>query len=260
MKKFILIICLFFAYTTTINAAGCVASEGCQNCGAGESSCKSSQAYKDWLAKQQGTSNSSCSASTGCQNCGAGESSCKASETYKKWQSCTNQCANVPGSDHTKCFNGCMTGNPNTPPGGSSGGGTGTGGTGTGTGGSGNNGTSTPGKTPGSIQKKVKVEEPKEKKDGSVCSTYFGGKTGEMIHDIYNVIKIVIPLFFLGMSVRDFGMAVIKEDGDGLKKAIKNFKGRIIIVVAFFVLPTLLSLVFDLLELDNMKECIQQIF
>ena len=46
----------------------------------------------------------------------------------------------------------------------------------------------------------------------------------------------------LVMGSLDFGKAITSDDSDGLKKAAKKFKTRLIIVVIIFILPSLVNM------------------
>ena len=85
------------------------------------------------------------------------------------------------------------------------------------------------------------------------CDYLFGENTatGKYIHDIYNIIKFVVPILLLGLSIKDFGSAVISQNDSAIKKATKNFSTRLIISILIFVLPTILNFFLDLMGIST---------
>ena len=85
------------------------------------------------------------------------------------------------------------------------------------------------------------------------CDYLFGEDTatGKYVHDIYNIIKFAVPILLLGLSIKDFGKAVIAQNDNGIKKATKNFSTRLIISVLILVLPTILNFFLDLMGIST---------
>ena len=61
------------------------------------------------------------------------------------------------------------------------------------------------------------------------------------------VFKIVIPLLIIIFGMIDLGKAVVSSADDEVKKAIKSLAFRIIAGVIIFFIPTLVSVVFNLI-------------
>lgn len=77
--------------------------------------------------------------------------------------------------------------------------------------------------------------------------------TGKMINDAYNVIKFAVPIILLGMSIMDFGRAIVNQSQDEIKKASNRFITRLVISILIFVVPTILN--FILRDLIGIKTC-----
>lgn len=71
---------------------------------------------------------------------------------------------------------------------------------------------------------------------------------------IFMVVKIVIPLLLIIFGVWDFSKAVIGSKDDEMKKAIHSLLYRAISGIVIFFLPTLIHLVFQLVDSFNQYE------
>lgn len=77
------------------------------------------------------------------------------------------------------------------------------------------------------------------------CSDW--GRTFNDLQNIFNFMKIVIPLLVIGLSTYDFIKAVTAKEEKGIKKAFQIFIKRMIYAVIFFFLPVLLNLLLIML-------------
>ena len=62
------------------------------------------------------------------------------------------------------------------------------------------------------------------------------------------IIKIVIPLLLIVMGMVDLGKAVVASDEKGIKTATSSLIRRFIAAIAIFFIPTLVSAIFNILE------------
>ena len=93
----------------------------------------------------------------------------------------------------------------------------------------------------------------KENKQEANCDTLFGTNTivGKFLHDIYNIIKFIGPILLLGLSIKDFATAITSQNDNAKKVALITFSKRLIIAILILVVPTLLNLIFNLLEINT---------
>lgn len=90
--------------------------------------------------------------------------------------------------------------------------------------------------------------------DGLSCNSW-----GTVIKDLQNVfdfVKIVVPLLIIGLSVFDFIKAVAAKDDKGLKKAFQALIKRIVCAIVLFFLPVLINLLLELVAV-NSDVCIE---
>lgn len=74
------------------------------------------------------------------------------------------------------------------------------------------------------------------------------------------VIKILIPLGIIALGIIDFSKAIVLNDEKAINKAAVTLAKRFIVGVAVFFVPTIISVLFDLLEnftgsLDAIEAC-----
>lgn len=77
------------------------------------------------------------------------------------------------------------------------------------------------------------------------------GNVVSIVQEIFNWIKIIVPVLLILFGSMDYAKAVISNDNDILKKATNNFIKRAIAAIAIFFLPYLVNL---LLNLPGIKE------
>lgn len=73
------------------------------------------------------------------------------------------------------------------------------------------------------------------------------GRTLNDLQNIFNFMKIIIPLLVIGLSTYDFIKAVTSKEEKGVKRAFQIFLKRMIYAVIFFFLPVLLNLLLTML-------------
>ncbi len=75
------------------------------------------------------------------------------------------------------------------------------------------------------------------------------------------VIKIVIPLILIILGMVDLGKAVVSSDEKAINKSVGSLIRRFIAAVVIFFVPTIISAIFDALDLiDNPSDynvCVQ---
>ena len=86
------------------------------------------------------------------------------------------------------------------------------------------------------------------------CRSFGDLKTD--IENVFNFIKILIPLLVIGLSTVDFIKAIAEKDDKDIKKAFTRLIKRLIYAVIFFFLPVLLNL---LMNLITDKVCIEEV-
>ena len=92
-----------------------------------------------------------------------------------------------------------------------------------------------------------------EEKNNMTCEEILRGdsKNNDLIDLIqlgYNILKVSVPILLIVFGSIDFGKAVFSSDEGEMKKAQQRFMKRVIIAVAFFVVPSLLQ---ELLNIAN---------
>ena len=71
------------------------------------------------------------------------------------------------------------------------------------------------------------------------------------------IIKIVIPLILIILGMVDLGKAVVSSDEKAINKSVGSLIRRFIAAVVIFFVPTIISAIFDALNLiDNPSECL----
>ncbi len=73
----------------------------------------------------------------------------------------------------------------------------------------------------------------------------------QIVGRILGVFKIVIPLLIIIFGCIDLGKAVVASDDKEIKKALKQLAMRAVAGIAIWFVPTLVSLVFSLVEVSS---------
>ncbi len=80
------------------------------------------------------------------------------------------------------------------------------------------------------------------------CSGLFGDRNDPdslsyLINEILQYPKIIVPILVIGLGTLDLVKAVIAGKEDDMRKAQKTFVKRLLIGVAFFLLPVLVNII-----------------
>lgn len=78
------------------------------------------------------------------------------------------------------------------------------------------------------------------------CSAFFTSDIKDLINEILEIPRIIIPIVVILFGIIDFAKATIASKEDAMKKAQSDFVKRIVIGVAIFFVPTLVDLVMEL--------------
>lgn len=84
------------------------------------------------------------------------------------------------------------------------------------------------------------------------------GKVKTDLQNLFNFMKILIPLIIIGLSSYDFIKSVTAKDDKDMKKAFSSLIKRLVCAVIFFFLPMLIELLFYLFEI-NAEICIDNV-
>lgn len=76
-----------------------------------------------------------------------------------------------------------------------------------------------------------------------------------LINEILNYLKILGPFVVLVLSSLDYVKAILASDDESLTKAHKNLFTRLILAVALFLLPTLISVVLNVFGITSNEIC-----
>lgn len=86
------------------------------------------------------------------------------------------------------------------------------------------------------------------------CNDIFGDKNNpdslsHLINEILQYPRIIVPIIVIGLGTLDLAKAVIASKEDEMKKAQKTFAKRVIIGVAFFLIPAFVNLIMWLADI-----------
>lgn len=71
------------------------------------------------------------------------------------------------------------------------------------------------------------------------------GETIKLVKQIYNIIKILIPILIIALSIVDFLTVILISDDKNYKSAWDKFIKRLIIGVIFFLVPIIVSFILE---------------
>lgn len=86
------------------------------------------------------------------------------------------------------------------------------------------------------------------------CNSW--GDVKQDLQNVFDFVKIVVPLLIIGLSTYDFIKAVTAKDDKGLKKAFQILLKRLVCAIVLFFLPVLINLLLDLVSIDS-NVCIE---
>lgn len=93
------------------------------------------------------------------------------------------------------------------------------------------------------------------------CTGYFGNAKTEgtlmniIVYQVFRPIQWLVPILLLFFTTLDFSKVVFADSKDAMEKAKKNFVKRAIIAVVIFFIPTLLELVFEVVDNQVIRAC-----
>jgi len=79
------------------------------------------------------------------------------------------------------------------------------------------------------------------------CTDLFEG-VSDILQEIFDAFKIVVPILVIGLSSVDFAKAIFGGNDDENKKAQGKFAKRLILAFIFFLLPTLLEFIMAIMN------------
>lgn len=86
-------------------------------------------------------------------------------------------------------------------------------------------------------------------------NTAIPGKIPEMIHLIYTVLLVAIPVLLVIFGMLDLGKAVMAQKEDEIKKGQQTFTKRLIAAVVVFLVMVIVQLVIGLVGEDGYWNC-----
>ena len=90
--------------------------------------------------------------------------------------------------------------------------------------------------------------------DGLSCNSW--GTVLQDLQNVFDFVKIIVPLLIIGLSTYDFIKAVTAKDDKGLKKAFQILLKRFVYAILLFFLPVLINLLLELVAI-NSNVCIE---
>ena len=78
------------------------------------------------------------------------------------------------------------------------------------------------------------------------CQDMLGDKLTKRIQEIINIIKIAIPILLIVFGMIDFGKGIFSMDENEMKKSQSKFMKRVIVAVAFFMIPTFIGVILNI--------------
>lgn len=90
--------------------------------------------------------------------------------------------------------------------------------------------------------------------EGLSCDSW--GVLKQDFQNVFNFLKVLIPLLIIGLSSYDFIKAVTSKEAKDIKKAFSILLKRFLYAVIFFFLPVLLNFLLDLVG-TNSQVCIE---
>ena len=86
----------------------------------------------------------------------------------------------------------------------------------------------------------------KDKSQNYSCDDIITGDARDILNGIITLIRVAVPIILVAMGVYDLGSAVFAGDEDKMKKAQSRFVKRLIIAVAFFLIPVFLRFILEI--------------
>jgi len=84
------------------------------------------------------------------------------------------------------------------------------------------------------------------KQENLSCQDMLSDKLTKRIQDIINIIKIAVPILLIIFGMLDFGKGIFSMDENEMKKSQSKFMKRVIVAVAFFMIPTFIGVILNI--------------
>lgn len=113
---------------------------------------------------------------------------------------------------------------------------------------------------PGSISIDDLRDDINSYKDDADCNSLLGSTEDEesvawLLQQLLNYVKILGPILVVILSSLDFAKAIIASDDDNMKKSEKKLMVRLILAVALFLIPTLVSVILNIFGITTDQIC-----
>ena len=113
---------------------------------------------------------------------------------------------------------------------------------------------------PGSVTIDTLREDLESYNQNSDCNSLLGSTEDEesvawLLQQILNYVKILGPILVVILSSLDFAKAIITSDDDSMKKAEKKLVIRLVLAVALFLIPTLVSVLLNIFGITTDEIC-----
>ena len=99
------------------------------------------------------------------------------------------------------------------------------------------------------IQNKIDAVDRKVEQEEKPVVT--NGETIKLVKQIYDIIKILIPVLIVVLSIIEFLKVILISDDKNYKSAWDKFIKRVIIGVIFFLVPLLVSFLLNISGIDT---------
>ena len=76
-----------------------------------------------------------------------------------------------------------------------------------------------------------------------------------LLQYVFNVVKVVGPILVIILSSFDFAKVIISNDDESMAKAQKKLIWRLILVVALFLIPDIISVLLETFNLTSSSTC-----
>lgn len=93
-------------------------------------------------------------------------------------------------------------------------------------------------------------ENDKKNKQELDCNGLFDYETKQFINTAYFVLEIIAILVVVGLTIKDYMVAILSSNQDEIKKSNKRLLTRLIILVVILLLPALLNLIIKLFKIE----------
>ena len=82
------------------------------------------------------------------------------------------------------------------------------------------------------------------------CDGLFDAETKNVISGAYFIIEVLAILIVIGLTIKDYSVAILNSNQDEIKKANKRLLTRLIVLVILLLLPALINLVLKLFKIE----------